>query len=97
MVFDYLKNFWGNHIEIQLDDMDLDFLKAKDMAKKKAMELAPDPMLLSWYCGKTKEYYPKLECGTWDKPVWIIFAESRGADIAVSINGGEYVFLYLSF
>jgi hypothetical protein len=51
---------------------------------------------LSWYCGKTGEYFPKLECGTWDKPVWIIFAESRGADIAVNINGGEYIFLYLS-
>jgi hypothetical protein len=28
--------------------------------------------------------------------VWIIFAESRGADIAVNINDGEYVFLFLS-
>ena len=91
-----LKYFQGNHIEIQVGDEDLDFLKAKDMAKEKAKELSSDPMLLSWYSGKTGDYYPKLECGSWDKPVWIIFAESRGADIAVDINEGEYIFLYLS-
>ena len=91
-----LKNFWGNYIKIQIDEKDLDFVKAKDIAKEKARELAEDPMLLSWYNGKTGEYFPKLECGTWEKPVWIIFAESRGADIAININDGEYIFLYLS-
>lgn len=96
MASDNLRKFWGNHIKIRIDEKDLDFVKAKDIAKEKAKELAQDPMLLSWFNGKTGEYYPKLECGTWDKPVWIIFAESRGADIAVNINDGEYVFLYLS-
>ncbi len=91
-----LKNFWGNHLKIAVEQEDLDFLKAKELAKARAKELAPDPMLLSWYNGKTGEYYPRLECGSWDKPVWIIFAESRGADIAVNINDGEYIFLYLS-
>ena len=91
-----LKYFQGNHIKIHVDDNDLDFVKAKEIAKDKATELAKDHMLLSWYSGKTGEYFPRLECGTWDKPVWIIFAESRGADIAVNINDGEYIFLYLS-
>lgn len=96
MILDDLRNFWGNHIKIQVGEKDIDFLKAKDIAKEKARELAEDPMLLSWYNGKTGEYFPKLECGTWDKPVWIIFAESRGADIAININDGEYIFLFLS-
>ena len=96
MTSEDLKYFKGNHIEILVDDDDLDFLKAKNLAKAKAVELAADPMLLSWYNGKTGDYYPKLECGTWDKPVWMIFAESRGADMAVNINDGEYIFLYLS-
>jgi hypothetical protein len=91
-----LKYFWGNHVKIRVDEQDLDFVKAKNIAKNKATELAQDPMLLSWYSGKTGDYFPKLECGTRDKPVWIIFAESRGADIAVNINDGEYIFLYLS-
>ncbi len=96
MTPDDLKHFEGNHIKIKIDEKDLDFVKAKDIAKDKARELAEDPMLLSWYNGKTGEFHPKLECGTWNKPVWIIFAESRGADIAININDGEYIFLYLS-
>ena len=96
MTSEHLKDFWGNRINIQVDEKALDFVKAKDIAKAKARELATDPMLLSWYNGNTGEYYPTYECGTWDKPVWIIFAESRGADIAIDINDGQYIFLYLS-
>ncbi|MGD9234939.1 MAG: AF1514 family protein [Desulfobacterales bacterium] len=91
-----LKYFWGNHIKVRIDDKDLDYLTAKEIAKNKATELSQDPMLLSWYCGRTGDYFPKIECGSRDKPVWILFAESRGADIAVNINDGEYIFLYLS-
>lgn len=91
-----LKTFFGNHIQITVEQENLDFLKAKDIAKAKTKELAPDPMLLSWYNGKTGDYYPKYECSTWEKPVWIIFAESKGADIAININDGDYIFLYLS-
>jgi len=93
---DHLKAFWGNHIRVQVDQENLDFVQAKDIAKEKAKAFADDPMLLSWYNGKNGEYYPRVECGRSDKPVWIVFAESRGADMAVDINEGEYIFLYLS-
>jgi hypothetical protein len=59
-----LNTFVGNHIKITVEQGDLDFLKAKEMAKVKAKELAPDPMLLSWFNGKTGEYYPRLERGS---------------------------------
>ena len=91
-----LKAFKGNHIKLSVNNENLDIASATDIAKRKAKELSEDPMLLSWYCGKTGEYYPKTECGRSDKPPWIIFAESRGADIAININDGEYIFLYLS-
>jgi hypothetical protein len=91
-----LNTFPGNHIRIEIDDTYLDFKKAKHIAKQKALELTSDPMLLSWYSGKEGTFWPNLECGTWDKPVWIVFAESRGADIAININDGDYIFLYLS-
>jgi len=91
-----LNSFWGNHIKITINQKDLDLSKAKEIAKEEAKKLASDPMLLSFYNGKTGEYFPKLECAIRDKPVWIIFAESRGADIAININDGEYIFLYLS-
>ena len=96
MTPDDLEGFWGNHIKIQVDQKNLSAEQAKDIAKAKAKELSKDPMLLSWYNGRNGEYFPKMDCGTWDKPVWIVFAESRGADIAININDGDYVFLYLS-
>jgi len=96
MTPDELKGFRGNHIQIEVDGKDLDFSRAKEIAKAQAQELSRDPMLLSWYNGRNGDYFPKLECGPRDKPVWIVFGESRGADIAVNINDGEFIFLFLS-
>ena len=92
----HLKTFQGNHIRIKVDQKNLDFVQAKNIAKAKTKALSKDPMLLSWYNGRNGEYFPKVACGVRDKPVWIVFAESRGADIAININDGEYIFLYLS-
>lgn len=89
-------DFPGNHIKIRIDMQDLDFSGIKDIAKQKAKEMCADPMLLSWYSGKTGESYPNLECGPGDKPAWIVYAESRGGDLTIDINEGEYVFIFLS-
>ena len=86
----------GKHIKIEIDNPDLDFTEAKDLAKRTAKEIYADPMLLSWYQGKTGESYPNLECGPGDKPAWIVYAESRGGDLTIDINEGQYVFIYLS-
>ncbi len=91
-----MEGFWGNHIHMDVANIDLDFGLAKDMAKAKARELSDDPMLLSWYNGQNGDYFPKVECGSREKPVWLVFAESRGADMAININEGEFIFLYLS-
>ena len=92
-----VKDYLGQHIKVKLDEMDLDFASAKDMAKQKAKEMVADPMLLSWFNGKTGESYPNLECGPGHKPAWITYAESRGGDLTIDINDGQYVFIYLSF
>ena len=92
-----IKYFPGKHIKIKIDNLDLYFAEAKDIAKQKAKETCADPMLLSWYQGKTGESYPNLECGPGDKPAWITYAESRGGDLTIDINDGQYVFIYLSF
>jgi len=91
-----IKDYPGKHIEVKCDNPDLDFAEAKDLAKQKAKETCADPMLLSFYQGKTGESYPNLECGTGDKPAWIVYAESRGGDLTIDINEGQYVFIYLS-
>lgn len=91
-----IKDYPGKHIEVNIDKPDLEFIEAKDIARQKAREVCEDPMLLSWYQGETGESYPNLECGPGDKPAWIIFAESRGGDLTIDINGGQFVFIYLS-
>jgi len=92
-----VKEFPGKHIKIRANDPDLDFAAATDIAKQKAKETGADPMLLSWFNGKTGESYPNIECGPGDKPAWIVWAESRGGDLTIDINQGQYVFIYLSF
>jgi hypothetical protein len=91
-----IKDYLGKHLEFKIDNHDLDFAEAMDIAKQKAKEICDDPMLLSWYQGKTGESYPNLECGPGDKPAWIVYAESRGGDLTININEGQYVFIYLS-
>jgi hypothetical protein len=86
----------GRHIKLEVDDPDLAFAAAKDIAKQKAQESCDDPMLLSWYNGDTGQSYPDADCGPGDKPAWIIYAESRGGDLTVDINQGRYVFIFLS-
>ena len=90
------KDYPGQHIKIEIDDPDLNFMAAQDIAKQKAQATCDDPMLLSWYQGKTGESYPNLECGPGDKPAWIVYAESRGGDLTIDINNGQYVFIYLA-
>jgi hypothetical protein len=91
-----IKDFPGHHIKIEIDNPDLEFVEARDFAKQKAKEICPDPMLLSWYQGKTGESYPNLECGPGDRPAWIVYAESRVGDITIDINERQYIFIYLS-
>ena len=87
--------FSAEHIKIHIVDPDLDFLKAKDLSKEKAGERCKDPMLLSWHNGKTGEFYPRFDCGSRDKPAWVVFAEARGGNLTIDINDGAYVFIYL--
>ena len=86
----------GTLVRVQVEDPHLDFVTAKDIAKQEAKKHCADPMLLSWYQGKTGEGYPNFECGKGDKPAWLIYAESRGGDLTIDINDGDYIFIYLS-
>jgi hypothetical protein len=74
---------------------DFDFLSAKALAQKKARERSRDAMLLSWFNRRTGEFYPRFDCGGQDRPAWIVFAESRGANLTVDVDDGAYVFMFL--
>jgi hypothetical protein len=82
-------------IDLVIADPDLDFIHAKQRAKAKALELSKDAMLLSWNDRKRGMFYPQTECGRDDRPAWILYAESRGANLTVSINDGEYTFMFI--
>ena len=82
-------------IKLHIADADLSFNQAAALAKTKAKERCADPMLLSWCDRKNDRYYPRFECGTGDKPAWIVFAEARGGNLTIDINAGEFIFIYL--
>lgn len=84
------------HLEdpVRLELPGVDFNDALDAAKTRASKIAPEPMLLAWYDGTRGVFSPKVICCDEDRPSWLVYAESRGADITISINGLEYVFLF---
>lgn len=83
------------YVRIQADDAELDLARATDLAKQAAREKTEMPMLLSWKNRRTGTFYPAFECGKTDKPAWIVFAESRGANLTIDINDGDYIFMFL--
>ena len=94
-IFETTENTTQETLNLDIADQELDFSAAKQMAKDKAFERCDHPMILSWKNGKTGEFYPNYECGETGKPFWIRYAESRGANLIVDFNKGEYVFMIL--
>ena len=80
---------------LQSGDPDLDFEKARMLAKEKALQISSNTMMLSWCNGKTGEYYPRTECVKGDKPSWVVFAESRGGNLTINVDDGAFIFMYL--
>lgn len=81
-------------VMVQVNDNPLDLTRAKAIADHKARELSSDPMLLAWFDRKMGKFSPDVICCGSDKPTWLVYAESRGADISVDINNEDYVFVY---
>ncbi len=82
-------------VDVQVDDESLDFEKAKQIADRKAGEISPEAMLIAWFDRKTGRFSPPVECGGKAKPAWLVYAETRGANIVVDVNREAYVFVYL--
>ena len=88
------KEMLNNPIDLHVDGAPLDFSCARSFADEAAREVSSDVMLLSWYDKKTGKYSPDVVCCGTEKPTWLVYAESRGGNIAVNINDLEYVFVY---
>ena len=86
----------GAHLPIQMEETPADFETAWQMARKKAREISPDAMMVSWRNAQTGEFHPDVDCGGGDdRPVWISSAEAKGADLTIDFNDGEFVFLFV--
>jgi hypothetical protein len=83
-------------VKLTLDDADLDFNTARDRAKTKALEINRNAMQLAWFNGQTGRGFPNYDCGSGDRPPWQVFADSRGGNLTIDINGGTFIFIYLT-
>jgi len=81
-------------IDIGVPDAPLDFARARAIAEARAREAGAEPMLLAWYDRSAGAFSPRVTCCGDDKPGWLIYAESRGGDLVIDINGEAYVFVY---
>lgn len=82
-------------VSLSSDDPGLDLASASALAKQKARAIDRNAMLLSYHSGKTGEYWPTYDCGGGNRPPWIVFAESRGYNLKIDINDGDYEFFYI--
>ncbi len=83
-------------VDLTVEETDLDFSLAKEIADDHVRRHWKDPMLLAWFDGKSGAFSPQVECCDEAKPAWLVYAESRGGDVVIDINREEYVFVYRS-
>jgi hypothetical protein len=88
------EKFLINTVYVHSRLADCTLAAAKQFATQKVREVYPDAMLLAWHVGRTGEARPKLACDFGDKPAWLVFAESRGADLTLVVDDGAFVFVY---
>ena len=82
-------------VDIAVEDPSLGFEEAKEIADRKAMEISEDAMLIAWFDRQSGRFSPPVECGGKAKPAWLVYAETRGANIVIDVNRETYVFVYL--
>ncbi|MFP5212741.1 MAG: AF1514 family protein [Acidobacteriota bacterium] len=82
-------------VELNVGGGGLDYYRAREIADTKAREMSAAPMLLAWYDRVSGERSPKVESCNSKKPGWLVYAESRGGNIAIDINNEDYVFVYM--
>lgn len=80
---------------LEVEDRDIKgFEDARNLAHRTAEKSLKDPMLLAWFDSKTGAFSPQVECCSEEKPGWVVYAESRGGDLTVDVNKGEFYFIF---
>jgi hypothetical protein len=76
-----------------------DFLRARRAAEKAAEELLGETVCMAWYDRAEDRESPAhaSEChGSCEVPGYVEYAETRGAELKVVVDGGAYVFCHRS-
>ena len=77
-----------------MEERPLDFSAARAAAQEAALTRASEPLLLAWLDAESGRFSPNVTCCGDDKPTWLVYAESRGGDLSISVNGGLFVFVF---
>jgi len=89
-IYKVMEKLKDMEMEIRIKDYDIDFEKAKEIAKTLASNFG-EAMMLSWCNYRKNEWYPVAECCGCDS--WRIYAENRGANLKIKIND-DYIFMF---
>jgi YHS domain-containing protein len=82
-------------IGLTVTGCDLDFDAAQRLARALASRQGAEPMLLAWFDRRREQASPNIpECQR--LPGWLAYAQGHGGNLKVDINGGEYVFIFVS-
>ena len=86
----------SNPVHLNLEGPGLDFERATKAAKNLAKSYSSDAMLVSWFDRKAGRYSPHEVhcCKEGEPPSWVEYARSRGGNLTIDINQGEYVFVF---
>jgi hypothetical protein len=83
-----------NRVDVSVEDRPLDFSVARTAAQEAALTRASEPLLLAWLDAESGQFSPNVTCCGDDKPTWLVYAESRGGDLSISVNGGRFIFVF---
>lgn len=71
----------------------LDYSSARAAAQPLAEQAGGEAMLLAWFDAKYTAGHPAMQECTGKKPGWLAFAENHGGNLALNINGGEFILI----
>ena len=81
-------------ISLKVKTSRLDFSVARDGASRIARKNNPETMLVAWYDKLDNRQSPSITCEGGDKPGWEEYGANQGGKQRITVNPGDYVFIY---
>ncbi|HID97963.1 MAG TPA: hypothetical protein EYP57_07240 [Thermodesulfobacteriaceae bacterium] len=82
-------------IFVTVDGMALDFDTARDIARTLALKMNPHTDEMAWFNRRANQFSPSgIMCRFGDTPGWEQYGKTHGGQRKISVNSGEYVFIF---